>query len=238
MRQYLSPNWDERPSGSRPELLVLHYTGMETAEAALVRLCNPDARVSAHYLIDEDGTATALVREEKRAWHAGRSWWRGRAGINDISVGIELVNPGHEWGYRPFPEPQMVALVDLARAIMARWRMPSWQVVAHSDIAPDRKEDPGELFDWQRLAKEGIGIWPPLTAIGDATGEVQAEARGREALAAIGYPLEDAGVSFRQSLIAFQRRFRPRLLDGRPDDETLQRLDDVVTLLCRLGAIS
>ena len=232
MRERASPNWDERPAGAGPELLVLHYTGMPTAEGALDRLCDPAARVSAHYLIDEDGTVWALVPEERRAWHAGRSWWRGRAGLNDVSVGIELVNPGHEWGYRPFPEAQMAALVPLAQAIMARWAMPAWQVVAHSDIAPDRKEDPGELFDWQRLAGEGIGIWPPpgerLDAVGDA----------RRALAAIGYPLEDQGVSLRQSLVAFQRRFRQRLPDGVADEETLRRLDDVVALLRARGAIS
>ncbi len=232
MRERASPNWDERPAGAGPELLVLHYTGMPTAEGALDRLCDPAARVSAHYLVDEDGTVWELVPEEKRAWHAGRSWWRGRAGLNDVSVGIELVNPGHEWGYRPFPEAQMAALVSLARAIMAQWAMPPWQVVAHSDIAPDRKDDPGELFDWQRLAGEGIGIWPPpgerLATSGDARG----------GLAAIGYPLEEQGVALRQSLVAFQRRFRQRLVDGRADDETLRRLDDVVTLLRGQGAIS
>jgi N-acetylmuramoyl-L-alanine amidase len=232
LRERASPNWDERPAGAGPELLVLHYTGMPTAEGALDRLCDPAARVSAHYLIDEDGTVWALVPEERRAWHAGRSWWRGRAGLNDVSVGIELVNPGHEWGYRPFPEAQMAALVPLAQVIMARWAMPAWQVVAHSDIAPDRKEDPGELFDWQRLAGEGIGIWPPpgerLDAVGDA----------RRALAAIGYPLEDQGVLLRQSLVAFQRRFRQRLPDGVADEETLRRLDDVVALLRARGAIS
>jgi N-acetylmuramoyl-L-alanine amidase len=232
LRERASPNWDERPAGAGPELLVLHYTGMPTAEGALDRLCDPAARVSAHYLIDEDGSVWALVPEERRAWHAGRSWWRGRAGLNDVSVGIELVNPGHEWGYRPFPEAQMAALVPLAQAIMVRWAMPTWQVVAHSDIAPDRKEDPGELFDWQRLAGEGIGIWPSpgerLDPVGDA----------RRALAAIGYPLEEQGASLRQSLVAFQRRFRQRLPDGRADEETQRRLDDVVALLRARGAIS
>ena len=142
-----------RPAGRRPvDMLVLHYTGMASAEAALDRLRDPAAKVSAHYLIDEDGTVVAMVPELLRAWHAGVSWWQGRAGLNDVSIGIELVNPGHEWGYRPFPDAQMAALVELAQGIVARWPIPAGRVVGHSDIAPTRKEDPGELFDWRRLA--------------------------------------------------------------------------------------
>src|SRR5918997_1559670 len=126
MRQRWSPNLDHRPAGCAIDVLILHYTGMPSAAAALARLCDPAAKVSAHYLIDEDGTVFALVPEAERAWHAGRSWWRGRSGLNDTSVGIELANPGHEWGYRPFPAAQMEALAALARGIMARWSMPAW----------------------------------------------------------------------------------------------------------------
>ena len=155
-----SPNWDERPPGQPVDLLVLHYTGMASGEAALERLCDPAAKVSAHYLIDEDGTVVALVPEAMRAWHAGRSAWAGRAGSTTRSVGIEIVNPGHEWGYRPFPAAQIAALVELGRGIMERWPIPAWSVVGHSDIAPDRKEDPGELFDWRAWRAAGIGVWP------------------------------------------------------------------------------
>lgn len=225
MQDRASPNWDERPAGARPELLVLHYTGMRSAAEALDRLCDPASRVSAHYLIDEDGAVTALVPEARRAWHAGRSWWRGRPGLNDISIGIELVNPGHEWGYRPFPEAQMASLADLARAIIRRWAMPAWQVVGHSDIAPDRKEDPGELFDWAWLARRGVGVWP---ASPEPPPLPPAEAPA--ALGSIGYPLEEQGVTLAKATAAFQRRFRPSLVDGELDRETLQRLAAVSDL--------
>ena len=146
--------------------MVLHYTGMKTAEEALARLCDPAAKVSAHYLIDEDGRILRLADEAKRAWHAGVSCWQGRERLNDCSIGIEIVNPGHEWGYRPFTELQYRALEWLCPLIMARWSIPPLRVLAHSDIAPDRKEDPGELFDWQRLAKSGIGAWPEDAELG------------------------------------------------------------------------
>lgn len=230
MRERPSPNRNARPAGARPELLVLHYTGMRSAREALERLCDPAAEVSAHYLVDEDGSVAALVPEEERAWHAGRSWWRGRSGVNDVSVGIELVNPGHEWGYRPFPAPQMAALVGLARGIMARWEMPAWAVVGHSDVAPDRKEDPGELFDWRGLATEGIGIWP-----GGAGEREPDEAEARRLLRVIGYPLEAEGVAPHQALAAFQRRFRQERVDGRLDAATMGRLVGVAGLLRRLG---
>jgi N-acetylmuramoyl-L-alanine amidase len=133
---------------------------MTSAAAALGRLCDPAARVSAHYLIDEDGSVLALVPEQARAWHAGVSAWLGHEGLNDRSIGIELVNPGHEWGYRPFVEPQYRACIALCQAIIGRWPIPPRRVLGHSDVAPARKEDPGELFDWPRLAAAGIGLWP------------------------------------------------------------------------------
>ena len=138
-------------------MLVLHYTGMRSAAEALARLTDPEAKVSAHYLIDEDGTVVRLVDEEMRAWHAGVSFWRGATDINARSIGIELVNPGHEFGYRPFPRAQMAALIDLALDIVARWPIPARNVVGHSDVAPRRKMDPGELFDWPRLAAPASG---------------------------------------------------------------------------------
>lgn len=159
-----SPNFNDRPEGTAIDTLVLHYTGMQSAHEALVRMQNPDAQpgpVSAHYMIDEDGTIFALVEDEKRAWHAGVSFWRGRTGLNDGAIGIEIVNPGHEFGYRPFPDIQMEALAELARAILARHpAITPDRVLAHSDIAPTRKSDPGEKFDWRRLADQGIGLWP------------------------------------------------------------------------------
>ncbi len=141
-------------------MLVLHYTGMQSAEAALNRLCDPAARVSAHYVVEEDGAIWQLVPEARRAFHAGRSCWEGEHDLNFVSIGIEIVNPGHEWGYRAFPEEQMAAVEYLCRDILSRRPIPPHRVVGHSDIAPDRKTDPGEAFDWPRLARAGIGIWP------------------------------------------------------------------------------
>ena len=152
-----SPNQDSRP-GLAIDHLVLHYTGMRSAEAALARLCDPAAKVSAHYVVDEDGTVYALVEEARRAWHAGVSYWRGVRQLNDCSVGIEIVNPGHEFGYRAFPRRQMAAVEALCRHILARHDIPARNVVGHSDVAPDRKQDPGELFDWPGLAAQGIGV--------------------------------------------------------------------------------
>lgn len=154
-----SPNYNERASGAI-DMLVLHYTGMISCEHALVRLCGPAAKVSAHYLIDEMGLVYRLVAEERRAWHAGVSSWAGARDINSRSIGIELVNPGHELGYRNFPVLQMQALAELAQEILARHPIPPHRVLGHSDVAPGRKQDPGELFDWEWLAGQGIGMWP------------------------------------------------------------------------------
>lgn len=214
-------------------MLVLHYTGMRSAEAALSRLRDPNAAVSAHYLIDEAGRVVQLVPEAERAWHAGVSWWQGCHGLNDVSVGIELVNPGHEWGYRAFPEAQIASLVDLARAISTRWSIPAGRVVGHSDIAPGRKSDPGELFDWQRLARAGIGLWPQRVE------EVPPDvASARAALTAIGYPLERQGVRFEAALTAFQRRFRPCLTDGHLDAATMGCLLATASLPWRVPTIT
>ena len=222
-----SPNHDRRGEPARIDMLVLHYTGMRSAAAALDRLCDPAARVSAHYLVEEDGTVWQLVPEERRAFHAGLSSWEGERDLNGLSIGVEIVNPGHEWGYRLFPEPQMAAVERLCRSILARRAIPPHRVVGHSDIAPDRKTDPGELFDWRRLARAGIGLWPELRSLA-AAGPVD-RPRALADLAAIGYCVaaEDAAVA------AFQRRFRPARVDGRLDSETAARLAQVRAVFAR-----
>ena len=215
-----SPNFDERPPDTPVDMLVFHYTGMPSGEAALERLCDADARVSAHYAIDEEGTVWRLVEDAQRAWHAGQSFWRGRPDVNTRSVGIELVNPGHEFGYRPFPEAQVAALEALARDILERHPIPPRNVVGHSDVAPRRKTDPGELFDWPRLAAAGIGLWP--RAHGEGEGNVAAM------LGEFGYETADLAATVR----AFQRRFRPARIDGVADGETVALLRGALDL-CR-----
>jgi N-acetylmuramoyl-L-alanine amidase len=217
-----SPNHDPRPGGV--DMLIVHYTGMSNGEQALDRLCSPAAKVSAHYLIEEDGAIWRLVPEERRAWHAGVSFWAGRRDLNGTSIGIELVNPGHDNGYRPFPEVQMVALEALARDILARHPIPARHVLGHSDVAPRRKTDPGELFDWARLARAGIGLWPAAT--GDA-GMAPDIAETQRLLAAIGYETPQTGAlddETRMVITAFQRHFRPSRCDGEADAETHARV--------------
>ena len=217
-----SPNQEKRREGVAIDTLVLHYTGMKTAEEALTRLLDPAAKVSAHYLIDEAGVITALVPEERRAWHAGEAAWLGASDINDRSIGVELVNPGHEFGYRPFPEAQMVACEALLRDILARHAIAPERVLGHSDVAPDRKTDPGELFDWERLARAGIGRWPeaqPAKSL--PIEEVQ------RLLHRYGYAVPLTGQADRATkkvIEAFQRHFRPQRIDGRADGETVARL--------------
>ena len=210
-----SPNHNARPEGQAVDILLLHYTGMESAEAALARMCDPAAEVSAHYCIDEDGTLFLLVPEGQRAWHAGRALWAGESDINGRSIGIELVNPGHEFGYRPFPEPQMARLIVLAGEILGRHPIPPERVLGHSDVAPLRKEDPGELFDWPRLAAAGIGAWPDNPA---PLAEVPPEAEVHAALARYGYGYLDEDPT--AVLRAFQRHFRPDAVNGQADAET------------------
>ncbi|MBL8667855.1 MAG: N-acetylmuramoyl-L-alanine amidase [Rhodospirillales bacterium] len=217
-----SPNCDERPADSAVDMLVLHYTGMETAAAALARLTDPNAKVSAHYLIDEEGAVFRLVDEERRAWHAGVSFWRGATDINAHSIGVELANPGHEFGYRPFPRPQMAALVDVARGILGRWPIPARNVVGHADVAPRRKMDPGELFDWPALARAGIGLWPA-----EADECVLDEEAIRALLAEIGYET----TSLFATLKAFQRHFRPERVNGRIDWQTARLARGLCTLV-------
>jgi N-acetylmuramoyl-L-alanine amidase len=232
IRERLSPNHGDRgePPHMRPiNMLVLHYTGMQSAAAALDRLCDSEAKVSSHYLVEEDGAVWRLVSETRRAFHAGVSCWLGEHDLNYVSIGIEIVNPGHEWGYRSFPEAQMAAVELLCRDIVARHRIPPYRIVGHSDIAPDRKSDPGELFDWQRLAHAGIGLWPrPAPDAerrrGRGVGLVHRTAALAD-LARIGYCVSNA--TQQVALAAFQRRFRPQRWDGLLDAETSQRLRDV-----------
>lgn len=220
-----SPNFEPRPAAASIDILLLHYTGMESAEAALARMCDPNAGVSAHYVVDEDGTIIRLVDEENRAWHAGEAFWAGATDINDRSIGVELVNPGHEFGYRPYPEPQMAALEDLARAILKRHAIPPARVLGHSDVAPQRKRDPGELFDWARLARAGVGLWPQVAEPEADPAEPPTEARAL--LARFGYEIAPEGAwdeAARNVVAAFQRHFRPWRIDGLIDADTLRRL--------------
>ncbi len=205
-----SPNHDER---SLPvSMIVLHYTGMTDAAAALARLADPAARVSCHYLVAEDGQIVRMVPEERRAWHAGNSWWRGVTDINSASIGIEIVNPGHELGYRPFPEEQMDALVPLLSQIKERYGVTRGNVVGHSDIAPQRKQDPGELFPWGRLAKLRLALPRPAKNLMDPR---WTDAGFLLALERFGYDVSDKLAA----VVAFQRRFRPELIDGEIDGE-------------------
>ncbi|ALG70957.1 N-acetylmuramoyl-L-alanine amidase [Azospirillum thiophilum] len=220
-----SPNHGPRAADARVELLILHYTGMPTAAHALDRLCDPASQVSAHYTVDEDGTVYAHVPEDRRAWHAGRSSWRGAGDVNGRSIGVEIVNPGHEFGYRPFPPVQMAAVAELCRGIVARHAIAPADVLGHSDVAPDRKEDPGELFDWPGLAAQGIGIWPTPFQADD--GPV-ADAEIPALLGRYGYdPAEP------RALLAFQRHFHPGRLTGAADAGTLRSLRALLRLTGR-----
>ncbi|WP_310496263.1 N-acetylmuramoyl-L-alanine amidase [Sandarakinorhabdus sp.] len=204
-----SPNFDDR--ALPVTMVVLHYTGMQSAEAAITRLSNAQAKVSAHWVVAEDGQVLRLVDESKRAWHAGRSWWRGITDVNSASIGIEIVNPGHEFGYRPFPRPQMDAVEALVADAVRTHDLRPGNVVGHSDIAPTRKEDPGELFDWPRLARAGLALMPaPVPDPG------WTDAGTLMALGRYGYDVGDAMAA----VIAFQRHFRPMQFDGVIDAET------------------
>ena len=233
-----SPNFDERLSP--PDMVVVHYTGMATGEAALARLRDPAAQVSAHYLIEEDGRLFRLVAEERRAWHAGVSFWQGERNLNHVSIGIELVNPGHDFGYRPFPDAQIEVLTALLDEIRERWTVPDDRILAHSDIAPDRKIDPGELFPWARLAEAGHGLWvepppspgPPLGEGEEGTGVFALQA----GLTRLGYDCAPSGrfdAATTAVITAFQRHWRPSAVDGVADGETRARL----VALLRAGAV-
>jgi N-acetylmuramoyl-L-alanine amidase len=240
-----SPNFDERQGGP-PDMILLHYTGMQTGAAALERLCSPDSRVSAHYVVFEDGRIVQCVREDKRAWHAGVSSWAGETDINSRSIGIEIVNPGHEFGYVDFPLRQVAAVISLCKSIITR-RGPIApdRVLAHSDVAPQRKEDPGEKFPWDLLADSGIGHWvrpAPLGVEGPrlmAGDYGEAVRRLQRALKSYGYGIEENASydeTTRAVVTAFQRHFRPARVDGVADASTILTLRALLETRPRLVA--
>ena len=208
--RFASPNFDDRTLPVT--MIVLHYTGMQDARSALDRLCDPAAKVSAHYLVEEDGAVHQLVSEEKRAWHAGQSHWREVTDVNSASVGIEIVNPGHEWGYRDFPDDQIDAVIRLVSAIKDRHNITRGNIVGHSDVAPSRKQDPGERFPWGRLARLRLALPRPTKNLMDPQ---WTEGGFLLALERFGYDVS----SPMHAIMAFQRRFRPELMDGEVDAE-------------------
>jgi N-acetylmuramoyl-L-alanine amidase len=234
-----SPNFDARRA--LPDALVLHYTGMQTGPDALARLCDPEARVSAHYVVEEDGRVFRLVDEARRAWHAGRGVWQGQDDLNGASIGIEIVNPGHEFGYRPFPDAQIEAVIALVGDIRSRWTIPDARIIAHSDLAPDRKQDPGELFPWKRLAEAGHGLWfepaaERIAALGAPLGPGELGLGVtvlRAGLHRLGYGLRpgpDYDEETVSTVTAFQRHWRPERVDGVADGETRARLVGLLQL--------
>lgn len=234
-----SPNYQPRRDGRKPNILLLHYTAMEKPEWAIERLCDEETGVSCHYLVAEDGAITQMVSESKRAWHAGHSYWAGETDINSASIGIEIANPGHELGYPDFPEAQMQAVEALCKDILSRHDIPPSHVLGHSDVAPRRKKDPGEKFDWARLYRAGIGHWVEPEPIGDDIGLRQGD-KGDEVrylqklLSDYGYL---SGISGRYSketvqvVTAFQRHFRPARVDGVADRSTIATLEKLLAAL-------
>jgi len=227
-----APNRDPRRNGRAPDLLLLHYTGMDSADAALDWLTREDSKVSCHYLVDEDGNITQMVREGERAWHAGQSLWAGETDINSCAIGIEIHNPGHDIDYHDFPEAQMRAVEALCRDILTRHTIRPDRVLAHSDVAPGRKRDPGEKFDWAQLARAGIGLWVTPAPVGGDAGlgpgdEGEAVTKLQQDLAAYGYGVEITstyGRGLENVVEAFQRHFRPERVDGRADASTRDTL--------------
>jgi N-acetylmuramoyl-L-alanine amidase len=255
--QHPSPNFDDRPCPVK--YLIMHYTGMESAQAALERLSDPVAKVSAHYMIKEDGDVIQMVAEDKRAWHAGISHWGGEEALNSASIGIEIVNGGHDFGLPDFPDVQIVKLIQLAQEIIKRHNISAQYILAHSDIAPDRKQDPGEKFPWERLANAGIGYWPKaaltkgnIRAKSNAGSQVlfeggkdEDEALAREirlvqkGLRQIGYICEISGTYDAQTVLAvaaLQRRYRAQNVDGRIDVQTMNVIIELAMQAKKTGA--
>ena len=242
-----SPNHGLRRGAQKPDMIVLHYTGTRGSAEALERLCSPDSEVSAHYLVLEDGRVIQLVQENRRAWHAGAAFWAGETDINSCSIGIEIANPGHDYGYPDFPKRQIAALTALCRGIQTRNIIPPSRVLAHSDVAPARKQDPGEKFPWQILWDSGVGHWvqpAPITqggavfALGDRGNAVSAM---QESLSAYGYgiPIDGNYDSVMHGVVAaFQRHFRPEVVDGVSDESTRVTLGDLLTTRGRVRTIA
>jgi N-acetylmuramoyl-L-alanine amidase len=234
-----SPNCGERNEARVPDMILLHYTGMPDAEGALAQLCTAGTNVSAHYVVLEDGRIVQCVPEGKRAWHAGVGSWAGEDDINSCSIGVEIVNPGHDWGYPEFPLRQIAAVIALCRGIMLRRGVPSHRVLAHSDVAPSRKKDPGEKFPWHSLANSGVGHWvqPAPIVSGEAIklGTINDSVRNlQQALARYGYGISASGkydTATMEVVAAFQRHFRPARVDGVADHSTL------ITLQSLLGSL-
>jgi N-acetylmuramoyl-L-alanine amidase len=227
-----SPNTDERQGGP-PDMILLHYTGMKDGASALERLTSGDSKVSSHYVVFEDGRIVQCVPEAQRAWHAGVSFWGGQTDINSRSIGIEIVNPGHEFGYPPFPLRQVAAVIALCKSVLTRHRIPVDRVLAHSDVAPARKQDPGEKFPWELLSESYVGHWvrpAPLSLEGASLkpGETSEGVRRlQRQLRAYGYGIEETGSYGEQTqivLTAFQRHFRQERVDGIADASTLLTL--------------
>ncbi|MGP8121136.1 MAG: N-acetylmuramoyl-L-alanine amidase [Xanthobacteraceae bacterium] len=234
-----SANYGDRRNNRVPDMIVLHYTGMADAEGALTRLCKAGTEVSAHYVVLEDGRIVQCVREAQRAWHAGTASWGGEADINSCSIGVEIVNGGHDWGYPDFPPRQIAAVIALCRGIMLRRAVARVRVLAHSDVAPQRKKDPGEKFPWRLLANSGVGHWvrPALITrgavltLGSGGPEVLAL---QEKLVFYGYGAPRNGqydAATMEIVTAFQRHFRPERVDGVADASTLETLDELIASL-------
>jgi N-acetylmuramoyl-L-alanine amidase len=232
-----SPNHGERNGGRVPDMIVLHYTGMQDADAALDRLTMSGSEVSAHYLVFEEGRIVQMVEESRRAWHAGRSYWAGETDINSCSIGIEIVNPGHQFGYSHFPARQIAAVTILCRSIMNRFTVPAERVLAHSDVAPSRKQDPGEKFPWRALHDSGVGHWVKPAPMSEEGATLTPGDKGdgvaamQSLLAKYGYEITASGFydsATREVVTAFQRHFRPQRVDGVADASTLKTLQDLL----------
>jgi N-acetylmuramoyl-L-alanine amidase len=239
-------NFEERREGMKPTILLLHYTGVNTVQHALTCLCTPEYKVSCHYLIDEEGRIIQMVQEELRAWHAGQAYWAGETDINSASIGIEIHNPGHSEGYPDFTEAQMQSVEVLSRDIIERHHIAPHRVLGHSDVAPQRKRDPGEKFDWARLAHAGIGHWvEPAVIEGDVglwLGDAgEAVLRLQRELANYGYSVDETGTfdeTTEFAVIAFQRHFRPALVNGRADRSTMDTLHRLIEKLSKQISIA
>jgi N-acetylmuramoyl-L-alanine amidase len=242
-----SPNHGDRKGGQRPDMILLHYTGMPNAAEALDRLCGPASEVSAHYFVFEDGRIFQMVPESRRAWHAGAAFWAGETDINSCSIGIEIANPGHDYGYPDFPKRQIAAVTALCRGIQTRNTIPPARVLAHSDVAPSRKQDPGEKFPWRTLHDSGVGHWVDPAPIGKG-GAVLALGDRSDAVVAMQQSLIQYGYGLAanstydsatyDAVAAFQRHFRPERIDGIGDESTRATLRELLAQRGRIRTIA